>query len=112
MASIFILIFFLCRRRVVQIYKRGARILEGYFMTQDLSFGASNSESGSSSESATVLSVAIVDPYVLLRMSDGGIRLLVGGILVKHSNLCLSYANDFECSYATHILVSLVGVAM
>ncbi|KAL6127024.1 hypothetical protein ACLB2K_075069 [Fragaria x ananassa] len=66
------------RRRVVQIYERGARILEGYYMTQDLSFGVSNSESGSSSESATVLSVSIVDPYVLLRMSDGGIRLLVG----------------------------------
>ncbi|KAL6131908.1 hypothetical protein ACLB2K_070281 [Fragaria x ananassa] len=66
------------RRRVVQIYERGARILEGYYMTQDLSFGASNSESGSGSESATVLSVSIVDPYVLLRMSDGGIRLLVG----------------------------------
>ncbi|PRQ59892.1 putative cleavage/polyadenylation specificity factor, A subunit [Rosa chinensis] len=66
------------RRRVVQIYERGARILEGYYMTQDLSFGASNSESGTGSESATVLSVSIVDPYVLLRMSDGGIRLLVG----------------------------------
>ncbi|XP_050387838.1 cleavage and polyadenylation specificity factor subunit 1 [Argentina anserina] len=66
------------RRHVVQIYERGARILEGYYMTQDLSFGASNSESGSGSESATVLSVSIVDPYVLLRMSDGGIRLLVG----------------------------------
>ncbi|KAM5557150.1 cleavage and polyadenylation specificity factor subunit 1 [Rosa sericea] len=66
------------RRRVVQIYERGARILEGYYMTQDLSFGASNSELGTGSESATVLSVSIVDPYVLLRMSDGGIRLLVG----------------------------------
>ncbi|XP_034204050.1 cleavage and polyadenylation specificity factor subunit 1 isoform X3 [Prunus dulcis] len=66
------------RRRVVQVYERGARILDGSFMTQDLSFGTSNSEMGSGSESSTVLSVSIVDPYVLLRMSDGGIRLLVG----------------------------------
>ncbi|CAL9008552.1 unnamed protein product [Prunus brigantina] len=66
------------RRRVVQVYERGARILDGSFMTQDLSFGTSNSEMGTGSESSTVLSVSIVDPYVLLRMSDGGIRLLVG----------------------------------
>lgn len=48
-------------------------------MTQDVSFGASNSESGSASESAIALSVSIADPFVLLRMSDGSIRLLIGG---------------------------------
>lgn len=56
------------RRRVVQVYARGARILDGAFMTQDLPI----------SESSTVLSVSIADPYVLLRMSDGNIQLLVG----------------------------------
>ncbi|KAJ4706167.1 Cleavage and polyadenylation specificity factor subunit 1 [Melia azedarach] len=66
------------RRRVVQVYERGARILDGSFMTQDLSFGAPNSESNSGAESLTVLSVSIADPYVLLRMSDGSIRLLTG----------------------------------
>ncbi|KAJ7975580.1 Cleavage and polyadenylation specificity factor subunit 1 [Quillaja saponaria] len=66
------------RRRVVQVYERGARILDGSFMTHDESFVASNSESGSGSESATVLSVSIADPYVLLRMTDGSIRLLIG----------------------------------
>ncbi|XP_015877866.3 cleavage and polyadenylation specificity factor subunit 1 isoform X1 [Ziziphus jujuba] len=64
------------RRRVVQVYERGARILDGSFMTQDLSIVAANSESGS--ESATVLSVSIADPYVVLRMTDGSIRLLIG----------------------------------
>ncbi|KAJ1403738.1 WD40/YVTN repeat-like-containing domain superfamily [Sesbania bispinosa] len=59
------------RRRVIQVYERGARILDGSFMTQDISFGASNSESNSGSESALALSVCIADPYVLLRMSDG-----------------------------------------
>ncbi|XP_054786519.1 cleavage and polyadenylation specificity factor subunit 1 isoform X2 [Prosopis cineraria] len=66
------------RRRVIQVYERGARILDGSFMTQDVSFGASNSESSSGSENAIVSSVSIADPYVLLRMSDGSIRLLVG----------------------------------
>lgn len=48
-------------------------------MTQEVSFGASNSESSSGTESAIALSVSIADPYVLLRMSDGSIRLLIGG---------------------------------
>lgn len=62
--------FFRCR--VVQVYARGARILDGAFMTQDLLI----------SESSSVLSVSIADPYVLLRMSDGSIQLLVGGTSV------------------------------
>ncbi|KAE8022429.1 hypothetical protein FH972_008231 [Carpinus fangiana] len=66
------------RRRVVQVFEHGARILDGSFMTQDLNIGVPNSESGSGPESSTVLSVSIADPYVLLRMTDGSIRLLVG----------------------------------
>lgn len=66
------------RRRVIQVYERGARILDGSFMTQDVSFGASNSEANYGSESALALSVSIADPYVLLKMSDGSVRLLVG----------------------------------
>ncbi|XP_037491951.1 cleavage and polyadenylation specificity factor subunit 1 isoform X2 [Jatropha curcas] len=66
------------RRRVVQVFEHGARILDGTFRTQDLSFGASNSESGPVSESSIVSSVSIADPYVLIRMNDGSIRLLVG----------------------------------
>ncbi|XP_057952334.1 cleavage and polyadenylation specificity factor subunit 1 isoform X2 [Malania oleifera] len=66
------------RRRVVQVFARGARILDGSFLTQDLSFGASTSESGSNSENFSVSSVSIADPYVLLRMTDGTVQLLVG----------------------------------
>ncbi|KAL3834565.1 hypothetical protein ACJIZ3_009301 [Penstemon smallii] len=66
------------RRRVIQIFARGARILDGAFMTQDLSFKSSNLEGGSGSESPIVSSVSIADPYVLLRMTDGSIQLLVG----------------------------------
>lgn len=67
------------RRRVVQIYARGARILDGSYMTQELSFAVHNSESTSTSEPSTVSSVSIADPYVLLKMTDGSIQLLVGG---------------------------------
>lgn len=56
------------------MYSRGARILDGAFMTQDLSFKATNSEAA-----MTVSSVSIADPYVLLMMTDGSIQLLVGG---------------------------------
>ncbi|GFQ05002.1 cleavage and polyadenylation specificity factor subunit 1 [Phtheirospermum japonicum] len=66
------------RRRVIQIFARGARILDGAFMTQELSFKSSNSEAGAVSEGTIVSSVSIADPYVLLRMTDGSIQLLVG----------------------------------
>ncbi|KAL8534303.1 hypothetical protein ACS0TY_010351 [Phlomoides rotata] len=66
------------RRRVIQIFARGARILDGTFMTQDLSFKSSTSEVGATSEGTIVSSVSIADPYVLLRMTDGSIQLLVG----------------------------------
>lgn len=80
--------FLFSRRRVVQVHERGARILDGSFMTKDISFGTLNAESATGSES-TVLSVSIVDPYVLLRMSDGGIRLLIGGMFL--STRCSTY---------------------
>lgn len=64
------------RRRVIQVCERGARVLNGSSMTQDLNLVASNSELAS--ESCMVLTVSIADPYVLLKMTDGSIRLLVG----------------------------------
>lgn len=50
-------------------------------MTQDLNLVVTSNESGTGSESCTVLSASITDPYVLLTMTDGSIRLLVGGTL-------------------------------
>lgn len=69
----------ICRRRVVQVFERGARILDGSYMTQELSLVASNTDSASSTDCPVVSSVSIADPYVLLRMTDGTIRLLIGG---------------------------------
>ncbi|XP_038685535.1 cleavage and polyadenylation specificity factor subunit 1 isoform X2 [Tripterygium wilfordii] len=84
------------RRRVVQVYERGARVLDGSFMTQDLNFATPNVEPGSGSESSTVLSVSIADPYVLLRMSDGSIRLLAGD--PSSCTISISTPTSFEIS--------------
>ncbi|PNT60775.1 hypothetical protein BRADI_5g04673v3 [Brachypodium distachyon] len=75
------------RRRVIQVYATGARVLDGSFMTQELNFTALSSESSSSgSEPLGVASASIADPYVLLKMVDGTIQLLVG----DHSTCALS----------------------
>lgn len=80
MGSTFFHANFSSRRRVIQIFARGARILDGAFMTQDLSLKSSNTETSVASDGAAVLSVSIADPYVLLKMNDGSIQLLVGGM--------------------------------
>lgn len=69
----------LCRRRVVQIFARGARILDGSYMTQELIFNQNNSDIIPASELPAAAFVSIADPYVLIRMTDGAIQLLVGG---------------------------------
>ncbi|KAF8646672.1 hypothetical protein HU200_065721 [Digitaria exilis] len=66
------------RRRVIQVYANGARVLDGSFMTQELNFTMHTSESSLSSEPLAAASASIADPYVLLKMVDGTIRLLIG----------------------------------
>lgn len=91
-----------CRRRVIQVYANGARILDGAFMTQELSFKAQSSDSAS--ESQTVLSVSIADPYVLLRMIDGSIQLLVGGIFQNSFHVCIISLKHLNlCDYCIEI---------
>ncbi|KAG0498835.1 hypothetical protein HPP92_003526 [Vanilla planifolia] len=68
------------RRRVVQIFARGARILDGAYMTQEFTFGVNSSDPSSSSDNFTVSSASIADPYVLLKMVDGSVQLLIGDI--------------------------------
>lgn len=48
-------------------------------MTQELIFNQHNSDLVPSSEPPAAAFVSIADPYVLLRMTDGAIHLLVGG---------------------------------
>ena len=68
-----------CRWRVVQVNAWGVRILDGGYMTQELCIEVPNSNTSSSSDNAVVLAMSIRDPYVLLLMTDGSIRLIVGG---------------------------------
>ncbi|XP_006348057.1 cleavage and polyadenylation specificity factor subunit 1 [Solanum tuberosum] len=84
------------RRRVIQVFAHGARILDGAFMTQELSFKASNVESGSSSDTSIVASVSIADPYVLLRMTNGSLQLLVGD--PSSCSVSLTVPSVFESS--------------
>ncbi|MCD7460770.1 hypothetical protein HAX54_044384 [Datura stramonium] len=84
------------RRRVIQVFAHGARILDGAFMTQELSFKASNVESGSGSDSSIVASVSIADPYVLLRMTNGSLQLLVGD--PSSCSVSLTVPSIFESS--------------
>ncbi|KAK3142943.1 hypothetical protein QOZ80_4BG0354660 [Eleusine coracana subsp. coracana] len=85
------------RRRVIQIYAKGARVLDGSFMTQELNFITHTSETSLSSEPLAAYA-SIADPYVLLKMIDGTIRLLVG----DNSNYTISvktpgiFANSSE----------------
>ncbi|TYK07639.1 cleavage and polyadenylation specificity factor subunit 1 isoform X2 [Cucumis melo var. makuwa] len=102
------------RRRVIQVYESGARILDGSFMTQDLNLVVNGNESGNASEGCTVLSASISDPYVLLTMTDGSIRLLVGGkvgYIIKEKiapnlNDVLFVAWDAENSIVTTCVVN------
>nr|TKW03259.1 hypothetical protein SEVIR_7G013400v2 [Setaria viridis] len=75
------------RRRVIQVYAKGARVLDGSFMTQELTFTMQTSESSLSSEPLAAASASIADPYVLLKMVDGTIRLLIG----DHSTCTISF---------------------
>lgn len=52
-------------------------MLDGSFMTQELNFTTHASES-SSSEALGVACASIADPYVLLKMVDGSVQLLIG----------------------------------
>ncbi|KAK8965128.1 Cleavage and polyadenylation specificity factor subunit 1 [Platanthera guangdongensis] len=77
------------RRRVVQVFARGARILDGSYMTQELSFGVHNSDHSSTLDSSTVSSASIADPYVLLKMVDGSIQLLIGDLSACTVSICI-----------------------
>lgn len=91
------------------MYSRGARILDGAFMTQDLSFRATNSETA-----MTVSSVSIADPYVLLMMTDGSIQLLVGGKLIMsavffyyiHSGLYSICVDSYGFMFCVYVVIS------
>ncbi|KAG6554300.1 hypothetical protein Mapa_004216 [Marchantia paleacea] len=64
------------RRRVIQVYADGVRLLDGVVKTLELPVITQVSELGS--DEVKVVSASIADPYVLLKMSNGGAQLVVG----------------------------------
>ncbi|XP_021317957.1 probable cleavage and polyadenylation specificity factor subunit 1 isoform X3 [Sorghum bicolor] len=90
------------RRRVIQVYAKGARVLDGSFMTQELNFSMHTSESSLSSEPLAAASASIADPYVLLKMGDGSIRLLIG----DHSTCTISINAPAICASSSERISS------
>lgn len=65
----------------MQVFSRGVRLLDGAYMTQELRIEAPSSKVDgiSKSDSVFVAYASIVDPYVLLKMTDGTLQLVTGG---------------------------------
>ncbi|KAL2641921.1 hypothetical protein R1flu_009508 [Riccia fluitans] len=64
------------RRRVIQVYADGVRLLDGAAKTQEIPVLTRVSEVGS--EEVKVASASIADPYILLKMSNGSAQLVTG----------------------------------
>jgi cleavage and polyadenylation specificity factor subunit 1 len=68
---------------VVQVFQNGLRLLDGAKMTQELLLESPQSENaGAEVASNVVVEAAIADPFVLLKMSDSSLQLVVGGKFV------------------------------
>jgi cleavage and polyadenylation specificity factor subunit 1 len=65
------------RRRILQVYAKGVRVLDGALKTQDVPTFRDLSESPESEE-LVVVSAAVADPYVLLQMNNGSAQITVG----------------------------------
>ena len=70
-----------CNERVVQVYRSGIRILQGLKCTQELTTEDSVEDGGLGMGNVPGLIITLVDildPYVLLALSDGTLRLITG----------------------------------
>lgn len=69
------------RRFVVQVYQNGLRLLDGAKMLQELLITNSELENNSSEVANNlVIEAVIADPYMLLKMTDGSLQLVVGDV--------------------------------
>lgn len=65
---------------MVQVFQNGLRLLDGAKMTQELLIDSRVvGYGGPEVASNLVVEATIVDPYVLLKMTDGSLQLVVGG---------------------------------
>jgi len=71
-----------CRHCVVQVFDRGLRLLDGAIQMQELLIERPEAETNGSVPSTgnLVVGAAIADPFVVLKMADGALQLVVGGI--------------------------------
>lgn len=75
------------RRFVVQVYQNGLRLLDGAKMLQELLITNSELENNSSEVANNlVIEAVIADPYMLLKMTDGSLQLVVGGLYIVPLN--------------------------
>ncbi|CAM6094104.1 unnamed protein product [Calypogeia fissa] len=65
------------RRRVLQVYGKGVRVLDGAVMTQDVPIARQAYES-SENEELVIVSAAVADPYVILQMNIGSAQVMIG----------------------------------
>jgi hypothetical protein len=66
----------------VQVFDRGLRLLDGAIQMQELLIERPEAETNGSVPSTgnLVVGAAIADPFVVLKMADGALQLVVGGI--------------------------------
>ena len=65
---------------MVQVFQNGLRLLDGAKMTQELLLVSPQPENAAAEVASNpVVEATIADPFVLLKMSDGNLQLVVGG---------------------------------
>lgn len=68
------------RQRVAQVYSEGVRLLDGVHSTEELIIQEAKGVMDTGHSSRVAIEMAdIADPYILLRMDDGSVRVLTGG---------------------------------
>lgn len=101
-----------CRHFVVQVYQTGVRLLDGAKMTQELLFTSPKLDGVPDLPSNLAVEATIADPFVLLKMADGSLQLIIGGMIVislpassKLIKLCFKFCPCFSMNYQHLVMV-------
>lgn len=101
-----------CRHFVVQVYQTGVRLLDGAKMTQELLFTSPKLDGVPDLPSNLAVEATIADPFVLLKMADGSLQLIIGGMIVisltassKLIKLCFKFCPRFSMNYQHLVMV-------
>ena len=88
---------------MVQVYQTGVRLLDGAKMTQELLFTSLKLEGVPDLPSNLAVEATIADPFVLLKMADGSLQLIIGGMIV----ISLPASRNSLNSVSSSVLVSV-----